>query len=82
LFWLDAHTISAEERSPTVCPVLAELDAIIHWRYADTSVVLVDDLAYFGRVHGWPTLDELYEKAAEGPWQRDEADGVLRLTPS
>jgi hypothetical protein len=82
LFWLDAHTISQEERSPTICPVLAELDAIIHWRHATSSVVLVDDLAYFGRVHGWPTLDELYEKAGEGPWQRDEADGVLRLTPS
>lgn len=81
LFWLDAHAISDGEGAPTVCPLAAELPAIAAWRHADQSVVLVDDLWAMGSIRGWPTLDELRELAALGPWDVDETGGIMRLTP-
>jgi hypothetical protein len=82
LFWLDAHAISDDEGSPTVCPLMGELAAIIGWEHAGSSVVLIDDLWGMGTIRGWPTLDELREAAdAPGLWDRDEEMGVMRLTP-
>lgn len=83
LFWLDAHALDEGEGSPQVCPLLGELDAIIASRYARSSVVLIDDLWGMGSLHGWPTMDELRERVdAAGCWDRDEAGGVMRLTPN
>jgi hypothetical protein len=82
LFWLDAHALTEDEGSPSVCPVLGELDAIGAWEYAGESVVLIDDLWGMGSVRGWPSLDELRERADSfGCWERDEAGGIMRLTP-
>lgn len=82
MFWLDAHALDEDEGAPTVCPLLGELDAIVRWQYAQSSVVLIDDLWAMGQLRGWPTLDELRERV-EGCWwwDRDEQDGVMRLTP-
>lgn len=81
LFWLDAHAVYDWEETPNRCPVMGELRAILNWRHAKQSVVLIDDLWGFGTVAGWPTLDELRELADSGPWNRDEIEGSMRLTP-
>ena len=81
LFWLDAHAISEEEDAPTICPVVGELEAIIGWEHAPSSVVLIDDLWGMGSHRGWPTLGELRELADRGPWNRVEQDGYMALTP-
>lgn len=75
LFWLDAHAISGEEASPTTCPLMAELDAIIAW--AGHSVVLIDDVWGMGRIPGWPTLPEVLKACGDaGLWGDVHDDGA------
>lgn len=60
LFWLDAHAITEEEPAPSLCPVVAELQAVACWGGA--GVVLIDDYRLFGVAPGWPSQPELLEE--------------------
>lgn len=82
LFWLDAHSWVGPEfgDNPPGSPLLAELDAILAWPHAATSVVLVDDLRLMDPpLLGWPTLASILSRTAI--WECEEADDILRLTP-
>jgi hypothetical protein len=77
LFWLDAHGMEANEPSS---PLLMELGAILCWRHADRSVVLMDDMRLMGIVPGWPSLDALAD-LCEPKWNVEVALDVMRCTP-
>lgn len=81
LFWLDAHPTTDDDTSTT--PLLAELDAILHWPHAAQSVVLVDDVRLMGR-EGWPHLNYIIARipvSARPLWHLHNQDDIFRLTP-
>lgn len=78
LFWLDAHLV-AEAGEENHSPVMAELEAIIAWPHAASSVVLIDDVRMMGR-DGWPTVEEVLSLGSS-TWRDQYADDILRFTP-
>ena len=63
LFWLDGHFSGVHEgvqtaRGKTDTPLRSELEAIVAWRHAPASVILVDDARMLGAAD-YPTLDEI-----------------------
>lgn len=80
LFWLDAHALDASEGAPP-CPLRAELEAIIGWQHAGSSVVLIDDLHMMG-TFDWPQLDDVRRLVDDADlWDRAEDANIIRLTP-
>ncbi|HEY1584203.1 MAG TPA: hypothetical protein VGH63_00875 [Polyangia bacterium] len=61
-------------------PLLDELRAIMHWTYAEDSVVLIDDVRMMGR-EGWPEASEVEELCAL-LWNVETRDDVIRCVPS
>ena len=80
-FWLDAHAVvEAEEENDS--PLYQELEAILAWRHAPRSVLLVDDVRMMGRV-GWPSIADVGWLVRERApfWRATVQADILRLLP-
>jgi hypothetical protein len=84
LFWLDAHYSggnTAHGDLPT--PVVRELHAILSHPVRG-HVILIDDAREFGRVAGYPTVEDLRElvRACRPDLAISVADDIMRVLPS
>lgn len=65
-FWLDGHFSRKDTfRGAVPCPVLIELEAIeAHLERLRPVTILIDDMRFFGRERGWPSVADLEQWAA------------------
>lgn len=79
--WLDAHYsggVTAGEQDK--CPVLAEIDAIQHFRNPSNTVVLIDDARGFLGQNEWPYLSDVIKAFNDVNWVVAAVDDVLIAT--
>ena len=82
LFWLDAHLMEEYDAEGDACPLLAELDAIVHWKYGAGSLILIDDMRLMdGGRAGYPTREQIDQVVSGVGWPREETDDILALLP-
>lgn len=82
LFWLDGHWNHDEvtARGDTVCPVLAELDAVFSG-HPERDVILIDDARIFSGQGDYPSMTQLRDYVAARLKQHQfyVADDVIRI---